>query len=604
MSRLDRIYSATDQTPPAAPSGITAQALSSQAILVQWLPVTDASGVTYTLERGDGTLFSVIQSGLSATQYTDSVPRGSHFHYRVKAVDGASNEGPYSVDVEVSTPANTDPEWSPGVTGFSVPSNAAIGTVVADLSLYASDADGDELTITQTSGTLPSGLSYSPTTKRITVTGTLSAGATADVTYAADDGYNTAAEDWLLRSTGPGVIWAHRFSSETDGSLYWAQNGNNPGAEYGSASTGAHFGYLGTTPINGRSDGGIIGDGCMEFYIPGGQGTPVSGGWRRPLAPVRADSGTSGRLPYAADTNNPGLDFLPFDAAYSFYARDPNGRFGNCPGGYFTHPSYWAARRSYTLGGASHPEIVSDPEKVTEGIYLQYRVKFPTLPNGDNRLDYTDFWGKLVMFSNMGVSNANNEIITNVMPQAGYNNRFFMYNTTGGVPLYSPVNGSSVGTIAQPGGDYDATCRLDSSGSGSSGACWVWPKDEWVTVLMQVVPGRNNTNQSYLTSPQFPETAIRVWVARAGATSYTKIWDKADYGMNYQLGSYPFSDFTYATGGNNPLAGTAAPYGYNAVRFDTYANPGQALAKEYSKGIWVLHDQIICSTRFIPCPRV
>jgi hypothetical protein len=191
-----------------------------------------------------------------------------------------------------------------------------------------------------------------------------------------------------------------------------------------------------------------------------------------------------------------------------------------------------------------------------------------------------------------------------VMPQAGYNNRFFMYNTTGGVPLYSPVNGSSVGTIAQPGGDYDATCRLDSSGSGSSGACWVWPKDEWVTVLMQVVPGRNNTNQMYLTSPQFPETAIRVWVARAGATSYTKIWDKADYGMNYQLGSYPFSDFTYATGGNNPLAGTAAPYGYNAVRFDTYANPGQALAKAYSKDIWVLHDQIICSTRFIPCPRI
>jgi hypothetical protein len=568
VSRLDRIYSATDQTPPAAPSGITAQALSSQAILVQWLPVTDASGVSYTLERGDGVSFGVIQSGLAVTQYTDSVPRGSHFHYRVKAVDGASNASTYSVDVDVTTPANSAPEWSPGVTGFSVPSNAAIGTVVADLSLYASDADGDALTITQTSGTLPSGLSYSPTTKRITVTGTLSAGATADVTYAADDGYSTAAEDWLLRSTGPGVIWAHRFESSNADGLYWSPQ------TYSNAAP-RRIGY--------KANEGIIGDGCLEIFVPAG--TAVQGYWARPLAPVSAIPSVNGYRAKAADANVAGLPVLNFGAFYASDGDPINRRF-NGGGGLFAS-AYDYANNNRTLANGQSEIIYGG------GFYLQFRVKFPTFTDttaghvaGDNRLDYPNTTGKLFILGNIEKSNPDHEIVN----QLNSNKRHQLYGANG---AYFFGNGQANPTTYQPG-YYPAN------------AYWTWPKNEWVTVLLHVVPGRQNPAPvggdwgTWLASiaTQF-DTRIETWVARAGATSYTKIHDYSAYALYYGSVYNQNSSFNGGT-----LANQLAKPGFGLFELNVFMNEGDTSAVTYPKDFWVLHDQIICSTLPIACPRV
>lgn len=391
---------------------------------------------------------------------------------------------------------------------------------------------------------------------------------------------DAAVADWQARSTGSGVLWAHRFSSPSDPSLYWAQLSTNEGG-------GRRFGY--------RPNEGVIGDGCFESFIPAG--TEVNGGWTRPLAPVVGSPAVGKYLAYPADINNAGVEPLPFKDFYAYYTGDPAGKLGNACGGYVTHPEYMATKnRKYTVGGKSYNEIVYAG---AEGIYLQYRTKFPTLPNGDNRLDYKDLPGKLVMFSNMSPSNANNEIVTNVMP--GYGNRFFMYSDRGAMFLYDPQSASGSGASMQPGGAYSSTCRMTSSGSEpAAAACWRWPKDEWVTVLMQVVPGRHNPGYPYLPTAKYFDTAIRIWVARQGQTSYTKIWDKSDYAFSYTNGSSP----TVYAGSPNPLANTEQAWGFNGVRFTAYANPGGSLAQPYPKDVLVLHDQIICSTKFIPCPAV
>ena len=402
----------------------------------------------------------------------------------------------------------------------------------------------------------------------------------------------TALADWQSRSTGTGVLWAHRFASPTDPSLYWAQQSSN------ATGGGRRFGYYAAD--------GVIGDGCYETFIPAGY--EVNGGWARPLAPVVASGAVGSYLGYPADINNAGLERLPFKDFYAYYTGDPTGKFGNACGGYFSHADYYAGKnRNYTVNGGTYKEIIYGG---AEGVYLQYRTKFPTLPNGDNRLNYTDLMGKLVMFSNMSPSNANNEIVTNVMPN--YGNRFFMYSDTGAMFLYNPQGSTSVGDVMEPGGAYDATCRIANSNNGepATSACWRWPKDEWVTVLMQVIPGRHNPGRPYLPNAQYLDTGIRIWVAtqsyidaerKAGRTpQYTKIWDKTNYAFSYNNGSSP----TVYAGSPNPLAGTEQAYGFNGVRFTAYANPGGSLAVPYSKDVWVLHDQIICSTKFIPCPLV
>lgn len=558
-----------DLTPPAAPANPTATATSSTTILVAWTAVSDATGISeYRIERGtDGVTFTQI-AAQATTSYTDTgrTP-GTRYYYRILAVDGDGNVGrSYSAICSAITVGG----WS------TIPAQSLTVGTPFSLSL-ATYAPAGTVAYAAVNDTLPTGLTLNISTGLISGTPT-----TVEVhapSFTADDGVSTALADWNARSTGPGVIWAHRFSSSTDGSLYWAQKSNNPGG-------GSRFGY--------RAGDGVIGDGCLELFVPGGQGIAVQGGWARPIGPVRASAAQGTRLAYPADINNPGLDVMPFDAAYSVVTGDPAAKLGNACGGFITHPQYLANnQRTYSLGGQTHNEIVYGG---VDGVYIQYRVKFPTV-GGFNRLDYTDLWGKLAMFSNMSPNNANNEIVTNVMPNLG--NRFFMYSATGSNLLDSPQGSNANGAHAQPGGAYDATC-VWSGGSVNAAGCWTWPKDEWVTVLMQVVPGRHNPGSNYIADGVYRETAIRVWVARAGATAYTKIWDKSDYAFSYDNGSSP----TVYASAPNPLAGLQQAYGFNSFRFEAYANPNSALPVAYNKDFLVLHDQVICSTQPIACPAV
>jgi hypothetical protein len=217
MSRITRTYGDIDQVAPNAPGSITAQALSSVAVFVEWTPVTDPSGVSYQIERAPATGSFVVLVAQSAVTYTDAVQRGQTYRYRVRAVDGAGNVSGYSPTATVTTAANSPPAW---VTSPILPAKSA--QTAYTFTLTASDSDADPITFPTITG-LPPGATatvqaQSGNTRSILISGTGLAAGTYSFTIGADDGYGgapppTGSADWATRKSQPGVIWAHRFES-------------------------------------------------------------------------------------------------------------------------------------------------------------------------------------------------------------------------------------------------------------------------------------------------------------------------------------------------------------------------------------------------------
>ncbi len=97
-----------DSTPPPAPTLASPAKDANVPALAnfQWSPVTDPSGVTYTLQiaRDAGFNSIVVQkTGLTTPSYQlteqeklDSTGKDKPYYWRVKAIDGASNESPWS----------------------------------------------------------------------------------------------------------------------------------------------------------------------------------------------------------------------------------------------------------------------------------------------------------------------------------------------------------------------------------------------------------------------------------------------------------------------------------------------------------------------------
>ena len=110
-----------DSTPPPAPDlaplpqGANLPALAN----FQWSPVTDPSGVTYVFQIAQDSGFNavIIQKTLATTSYQlteqeQLKPTGSDkpYYWRVRAIDGASNEGPWST-VQSFTVGYIMPTW-------------------------------------------------------------------------------------------------------------------------------------------------------------------------------------------------------------------------------------------------------------------------------------------------------------------------------------------------------------------------------------------------------------------------------------------------------------------------------------------------------------
>jgi len=110
-------------------------------------------------------------------------------------------------------------------------------------------------------------------------------------------GGGDANSDWMTRSTGPGVVWAHDFSTDAEVNQfrYVGGRGNDPNA------TDPRTAYVRHNPSDGIPG---TGGACLEIYRPAGSTDP--GAWWRPFSAIRAnDNGKSTDDPGANGTVTP-----------------------------------------------------------------------------------------------------------------------------------------------------------------------------------------------------------------------------------------------------------------------------------------------------------
>jgi chitodextrinase len=100
-----------DGTPPSAPTGLTATAVSASQIDLSWTAATDNIAVTgYKISRGG----SAIATVGAVTTYSDTTAApNTSYTYRVRALDAASNLSDPSDPASATTPADTEAPSAP-----------------------------------------------------------------------------------------------------------------------------------------------------------------------------------------------------------------------------------------------------------------------------------------------------------------------------------------------------------------------------------------------------------------------------------------------------------------------------------------------------------
>ena len=105
---------AQDTTPPTAPGTLTASVFSDSQIELTWGAASDDVGpISYRVERCSGSgcsNFAEIAAGTSTTHMDVGLAAATDYSYRVRAVDAADNEGPYSNVATATTSAPPDTE--------------------------------------------------------------------------------------------------------------------------------------------------------------------------------------------------------------------------------------------------------------------------------------------------------------------------------------------------------------------------------------------------------------------------------------------------------------------------------------------------------------
>lgn len=364
----------------------------------------------------------------------------------------------------------------------------------------------------------------------------------------------TAEEDWIARSTGAGVVWAHDFRSPSEVDQFRWQGG------------------IGNVPDLAKSDGncrhittdGITGGGCLEINIP--TNGVSRAGWWRPMSAIRAgdngkltdDPAVGGTLPRRAwkssDTNQ----------NYSFRT----GYYGNS----YYHDQYptWQSQSNVWDG---------------TDFYLQFRVKIPS-SRWAPKNPYNPY-GKL-MFIDVTGETSDGEIViqsSDAGQQYWYQTTpFRMYTSRGSMPnsFISDPQGAFDGATIQPSSPWASTCIIGSP-TNLPNKCWEWPADEWVTLLVHVKPGLHNANMGYESNLKLwpnKDFGIEVWAARQGQLSYTKLFEKFDLAWYY-------ASYLHPTGAFNSICPSGYMNGISAIM-----------------GWYHRYDQIIFSQQFIPCPQV
>lgn len=381
---------------------------------------------------------------------------------------------------------------------------------------------------------------------------TLSANGGTSVTTGCASTAGTA--DWITRSTAAGVVWSHNFDTvnEVNAFRVVANVGNDPTNSSNS------------TCVWDGADG-FAGGGSLNIYLP--TGAFSKGYWNRPMSALKAGSnGKTADDPAAAGSLTK-RTYNPSNTAADWDFRT----------GYYGHPAIQSATPTWI--GQSNVWDGSE-------FYVQFRAKISA-----SRWTAGNPSGKLMFIDVTGLTGSQEIVIQseNTTGAAGdryyQTNPFRMYTSQGSAPnslLTSPQGSSG---LVQPGGAFP-NCKVGNLAIAN--ACWEWPKDEWVTVLVHVIPGRdnesyygNNPNQP-LSSWPYKDMTIEAWVARRNATAYTKVYEQ------YNLA------WDYYSNGRHPAA-------FNKIGPTAYMNSG-ANASPAAAGWSHKFTQLIFSKQFIPCP--
>ena len=323
-------------------------------------------------------------------------------------------------------------------------------------------------------------------------------------------GANNATEqaDWIARSTGPGVVWAHDFSTDDEvNNFRWTSGyGNDP-----QAIGSSYAGYVRHITTDGFDDG------ALEIYRPSGTGDGSD--WWRPFSPMLG--GTTSGNGKGAGQDDPGANGTLPPQAYNPSFRGEINNWGL--------RGYYGSAGNWTYDGSEY--------------YLQARVKMD--PRRVQGINANVDGGKLFIIGRNDLSNVSQKIVVQSGHPISGKNYLGMYSLNyGNAPLGQHPPGVSV-QGDQPNTSYgtvgDGLCRYDNNG-GRLANCWSFPDPAaWVTLEWHVKPGTDNGN----------DTLIEVYAAMPGDTAFTRVWYQPNASLLYDPNH---------------------PQGHNAVHLSTYLN--------------------------------
>ncbi len=299
----------------------------------------------------------------------------------------------------------------------------------------------------------------------------------------------TAEADWLARSTGTGIVWAHDFRSDAEVNNFRWTGG------FGSGNDPNGVGHATAGDCRRITTDGIGSSGCLEIVRRAGTGE-CQASWWRPFVPVTAPG--NGKT-----TNDPGANGTI--APLSYNPTSGGSQIVSISRGYYGHSSY----ASSSFDGTE--------------FYLQMRVKMDP-----NRLLNSPDVGKLLYLSTTYRSLTSQEIVTYSRGNGGNQGSRNYFRMYGGWQVFYPMDQEvSPSDGIQPGNE--------------SPQDWYY-SGGWDTLMYHLVMGRKGVDESL----------IEVYAAHPGETSYTKIWAQtfafSDFEWNNGINALIAS--TYNNGNN------------------------------------------------------
>ncbi|MGB1373811.1 MAG: fibronectin type III domain-containing protein [Aequoribacter sp.] len=186
-----------DTEAPTQPGSLLAAAQSATRIDLSWTASTDNVGVTgYQIFQDGNPITTVVGTTYSVLSLTPS----TQYSFEVSAFDSAGNNSPNAGPALATTNSNSAPVWSLGNQ-----SGETGGAINIDLDSVCTDSDGDTITYSLLSGTLPAGLALSGT-RNETLSGTLSEADVDNFTLQASDGITTTDVAVTFTVTAPDTV--------------------------------------------------------------------------------------------------------------------------------------------------------------------------------------------------------------------------------------------------------------------------------------------------------------------------------------------------------------------------------------------------------------